>query len=341
MTDLDPELQRLLEPMREDVVVGELSPEARARVIASMPSLYRLRARARLLRRLYIGVPVVLAAAALLLMVRPEPAVHVAASGSLSWTDARLGVRMLQGESDLVGDGELSVPAGAEAQLTTPAGVWVEASASTRLRLRRAKGGEHAVMLERGRVHCRVPPLGRERQFVVATPTAQVIVHGTDFSVELREAQQPPCVRVREGLVEVRYGSTKPAWLGPGTELGCAQPAVVPEVAAVATQQSAPEARELAPAPIEARASAREERRHHRGRHAKRMRTSLPRSPASSTLEVENRLLADALRAEQLGEDARASTLFKQLLETYPESQLAPEARAGLARTKPRSARAE
>jgi FecR protein len=339
MTDLDPELQRLLEPMREDVVVGGLSPEARARVIASMPSLNRLRVRARLLRRLYIGMPVgVAVAAAALLMVRSEPAVHVATSGTLSWTDAQQDLRAVSGESELVGDGELSVPADADAELTTPAGVWVEASASTRLRLQRAKAGQHNVMLERGRVHCRVPKLGPERQFVVATPAAQVIVHGTDFSVELREGKAQPCVRVQEGLVEVRYGSSKPAWLGPNSELGCAQPAA-PVVAAVTP---APEVREVpAPAPVETRELTRAERRHHRGRHAKRVRTSLPRAMASSTLEVENRLLADALRAEQLGEDARASALFKQLLETYPESQLAPEARAGLARTKPRSARAE
>jgi len=59
-----------------------------------------------------------------------------------------------------------------------------------------------------------------------------------------------------------------------------------------------------------------------------------PPVPTQGTLDAENRLLADALRAEGHSDRARAHRLFSELLREHPSSPLAVEARAGLARTR-------
>ena len=59
---------------------------------------------------------------------------------------------------------------------------------------------------------------------------------------------------------------------------------------------------------------------------------SAERSRDEGTLAQETRLLGQALRAEQQGNDSRAATLFNRLITTYPSSPLVPEAEAGLER---------
>lgn len=194
--------------------------------------------------------------------------------------------------------------------MITPAGVHVRAEPSTRVRVAESA---RRLRLERGAVHCKVPPLGERGSFIVDAGSAEVIVHGTDFSVTLREGARP-CVRVREGRVEVRANEHS-QFLTPGQSWGC-RLELPPEIVS-------------APAPLpsfEPPARAR--------REAPRRASPAPQpeAPQLSTLEHENALLSEALRAERDGDHVRARVLFQQLIEHYPGSPLLPEARAGAQR---------
>jgi hypothetical protein len=202
----------------------------------------------------------------------------------------------------------------------------VEITLSPRARLRAvdaAAARAHAqpeLELLAGEVHCRVPHLGTRDQFSIATPDAQVIVHGTVFSVRFDPSTQPAtCVRVEQGLVEVRQNGTS-VRLGPGTELGCTPPAAE-QAAPAKAQESARPAQPAQPSASAAQTAARRAQ-------------PLPPQHEAGTLDEENRLLSAALAAEREGDRARARALFGELLRHHPASPLAPEARRGLTRTR-------
>jgi hypothetical protein len=375
---------------------GELSAAARERILGTMRQqvrgVPRARRRARFVRRMRFGAlfgaslfacgalfwpqlapgaNTLLARGGALLGGAPTSedsgALHIAAAGQspLAWTGSQGDTRELRGELDVAGDGELQVPVRASALLTTASGVRIDAAERTRVRLRGAAGAHaQGLALERGAVRCRVPPLGKGQSFVVSTADTRVVVHGTDFSVELGSqagtddeqargqttprANTAPCVRVREGLVEVQHAGAPSAWLGPGSAWGCAN-----EVASTTTNVIVAPS-EVASADLGValeRASKSHAHRHHgRGRSVAKAHP-VDRSlgveaseddahqndvsaPPASTLDRENQLLADGLRAEQSGDQTRARKLFAALLAQYPSSPLAPEARAGIARTK-------
>lgn len=347
MSDLHPDLDDLLKPLRHDADETQplqLSAAARARVLAALQTqvkqVPRRRQRMRLLR---VAAPIALACAAgfVLMVQRAEPpaAVHVVATGArLSWTQGERAARELDGAgAELRGTGELVVPTQASAQLTTAAGVWMQAAPQTRLRLTASdRPGEPAVRLHKGLLHCRVPKLGPGHSFVVAAERAQVIVHGTDFSVELggREtvSTDQPCVRVREGLVEVQRAAEASVWLRPGEAWGCVEPEPALPPAVSAPQASAAPADSAPPSPARTRVR----RAGKQAGHARRAPQLRAADPALSTLERENQLLGLALSAERRGDGVRAHTLFEALLRQYPSSVLTPEAQAGRDRTRAR-----
>src|SRR4029077_14080829 len=78
------------------------------------------------------------------------------------------------------------------------------------------------VQLLAGSVRCEVPKLGEGAHFAVHTPDANVMVHGTVFSVEIRAAGGPrqTCVRVDEGVVSV-LRSDREDLLTHGQSSGC------------------------------------------------------------------------------------------------------------------------
>lgn len=369
----------------------ELSAAARERILGTMRQqvrgVPRARRRARIVRRMRFGALfgasllacgalfwpqlgpgayALLARGGALLDGAPTTsdggALHIAAAGQspLAWTGSQGDTRELRGELDLPGDGELQVPVSASALLTTASGVRIDAAERTRVRLRGAAGARaQGLALERGHVRCRVPPLGKGQSFVVSTADTRVVVHGTDFSVELggearAAASASPCVRVREGLVEVQHEGAPSAWLGPGSAWGCADEVAsthAPLVSSAVASAEVSPAADLRSRGEDQHANKSHGHHHHgRGRavsKAHRVDRSLlveassdataddeVAAPAASTLERENQLLADGLRAEQTGDQARARKLFGSLLTQYPNSPLAPEARAGIARTK-------
>lgn len=75
------------------------------------------------------------------------------------------------------------------------------------------------VILLSGELNAQVPILGRSRSLTVRTAEADVIVHGTRFTV--KRGSEETVVQVLEGLVEVRPrgGDRQPVWLHPGEEL--------------------------------------------------------------------------------------------------------------------------
>jgi hypothetical protein len=244
-------------------------------------------------------------------------------------------VEALAGQSVLY-DGIVSRPltlgerlnAEAGAELRTPATGWVRLRAAQGLALALAGEtslafggllpvrGRSEVTLTRGSLDCDVPKLPAGEQFVVVTPDARVIVHGTSFSVKVVEVARgsSTCVRVREGRVAVQRGAEE-LWLGAGESSGCEQ--------AQAKKADAPHE----PAAAEPAALPRE-----LPSRAPVVNKSRERLLASGTLAKETELLQAALSAERKRDFPGARNRLELLLARYPESPLGPEARQALAR---------
>ena len=357
----DTELDELLAPMRDGPVALSGAAEGASRrqrllpgVRAAVAATPARRLRTRRLRRAGIGAAascVLLAAALVLGRQRPSepelaaaPAmVHVEALGSEApiFVDAHGTAHALTGDAPLAGPGELRSPASSWSRVLTARGARIELAPRARLRITPGTPGtpgtsakreepEADLQLERGEAHCSVPKLGAHGRFSIATPDARVVVHGTVFSVKVGEAAagSRTCVRVNEGLVEVQHRGGS-SYLRPGMQWGCeAEPEV--RAAAAATPASPPAAvsattEEQEPA-LGARAA--------RARASKLAARRTARSKLSGTLAQETALLASALSAERDGDQSRARSLFSELMIRHPRSPLAPEARAGAARTR-------
>ena len=379
MSSGDPEIDELLAPLRDGPIALSRADEVaaqRERLLRGLRQTVRevpeRRAQAR--RRTMLWSAGAIAAAALLAFgvgherlegvrgatasinaLQVEPLGHESAA----WVGSDGLRRSIAAAGALEGSGELVAAAESWSRLSTPQGVRVELAPRTRLRVREdARDRRRAQLnLVEGEVHCDVPKLGSQAQFSIATPNARIIVHGTRFSVRVGVPDQPgTCVKVSEGLVEVRSGNQRKL-LPPGTQWGCdAQnprasarvasvepgrnearvqgPTAVPAAPAEELAASADQPERMQPAP---RANARKAARLARARAAARRAAddnAEQRVRLSGTLAEENRLLAAALTAERGRDAERARELFEQLLARNPSSPLAPEARAGLARVR-------
>jgi len=232
---------------------------------------------------------------------------------ALLFRDAEGRVTAFTEPRQLPTEGSLEAGAGARARFTTPLGVEVEVSARTAVGLSEVRPEHHASRLNLvdGTVRCRVPRLAAGESFAVVTPGAEVIVHGTVFTVRTTDKPHTPCVMVEEGRVEVRTPSGS-RWLGAGERSGCE-----PEVAEQPRVALAPPSEPPKNTPPKARAP-----------------NTTNTQQGASALAEQNRLLAEALAAEQRGDPNTARALFTRLLVRHPSSPLATEARAGLARVK-------
>lgn len=351
--DDETELARVLSPLRDGpIALSGRDDEAqlRAKVVpqmrAQLEALHVQRSvRARRRRVIAIGAALTTTAiaAASLLMIEPAPAsLHDSQHSGLRHDSSHSGLRIEgisnsteqgaawiddAGEEHAIGReglgallplGALELRArGSSARLRTAQGAEVELSPQTRLGVRTARSGsEPQLRLLAGEVACAVPKLGPNKQFAIETPSARVVVHGTRFSVRVRDGQAQTCVRVQEGLVAVHHGA-ETEWLKPGMQWGCEE---LDTRTAVTTTvpDAAPSARP--------EASARSTARPNKARVAKKA--------AAGTLDAENRLLAEALSAERTHDTRRAHDLFRTLLNRHPDSPLATEAAAGLQRTR-------
>ena len=231
------------------------------------------------------------------------------------------------------------------ASLTTENGVRVEMAEHTRVGLdgMRDRSGDTTLRLLQGRVDCDVPPLGSKRRFSVVTANAEVIVHGTRFSVSMAAVDRT-CGRVTEGLVEVNSGGSQ-RFLSDGQQWGCDEAG--PDERTSLDESSADEVNTADKADKQRPPAGGKRHTATRASEAKRSSPkpaarneasakSLPEQAREETivgtLEQETQLLSRALAAERRGERRVARQLYSELLRRYPASPLAPEAKKGYSR---------
>jgi FecR protein len=192
--------------------------------------------------------------------------------------------------------GGVRTKAGARAVLRAESGYEMTLLEESSLRLLEGTPKATRLELKEGEVRLSVPKLGADRSLEVVTSDARVIVHGTTFSVRLRETGEKPltCVAVSEGRVEVVYTAGERLFLNGGEASPCGGETA--EEAAV----RGPEARS-------------------------------ERAPVT-TLTIENRLLGRALAAERERDYRKAAKAYQELLTRFPRSQFRPEAEDGLRR---------
>ena len=276
--------------------------------------------RARLLRGIRIGAvaaAVALAAGAGYRLQRATPvevAAHAVASnlaavreveGTLVVTHAgRARVISASEFPELTGGDEIRTATDGHALLQTQRSA-IRVAPATQLSVVARGADEERIRLSLGRVELKVQKVPQaNRSVVVETPNAEVVVHGTMFSVTVGSEQDGPVTRVRvtEGSVWVVHDG-KRELISVGNEWSS-----LPRHARTV------EAPTAAPAPSQS--------------HASPARTSASgRVTASGTLGEENRMFQSAVDARNHGDDARALELFGAMLARYPKGQLAEEAR--------------
>jgi hypothetical protein len=211
-------------------------------------------------------------------------------------------------------EGTLETSQNAAARIKTGPGLEIDVLENTKVSLGELGAGSvsSTLRLERGRVRC-VIPHQPGRTFSVVTSAARVVDVGTTFSVSVENGEVGPrtVVHVEEGEVlvqsaggESRLTATQ-SWTSASEP---SKPAAVAEPIDVVTEESP-----SAPGP--------------RHEPVKRRR---------ETLEIETNLLRSGLASEQKGDLRGAITAFQTLVARYPESQLAPDAKAALSRVKGR-----
>jgi hypothetical protein len=336
------QLDRLLADLRDGPVLlsDQLETEAlRSRLLPRLRERVRViparRQKERRLKRVAAALLVSASALSAAVFWSPEPAENQSAlvlePRSTSGVYRHLGAGVskpgvaepspLDAPLQIVAEGELSVSQ--PASLRTARGVQVDLGQSTRVGLDALQGPSQSTLkLVEGSVHCNVPPLGKEHTFSVRTSDTEVIVHGTRFTVAVQGEQRSTCVRVSEGLVEVRHPKGR-SMLSAGQSHGCDSVEPAPVVDEASAKQPEP-ARTEEPRAAIARGT-----------------RSVARAPASKdgasleargTLAQETQLLSEALSAERKGEQSAARQLYARILREYPGSPLAPEARRGLSR---------
>lgn len=228
-------------------------------------------------------------------------------------------------ETTLVAGDKLATAPDGHTSLQLGSGVSLTLGAASRLHLpdAPASAGREQVRLDQGVVEVRVPHLASGHSFSVKTPDAEVIVHGTAFTVEVGElvATDQPLrhpsgagplttrVRVSEGVVAVSSAGREVLvergmqWVSPRAEPAALQPAPEASAPSVATASSLP-----APSPPPAF-----------------------KAPPSKLAE-QTALLQTASQASRQGNPRGAITALNDLLRRYPDSSLAHEARIQLFR---------
>jgi hypothetical protein len=217
-----------------------------------------------------------------------------------------------------VGEAAFTTPSESSARVVTEGGVLVEVAAATRARVRSASLAR--VELMDGAVTLEVPPQKPGASVRVVTPDATVTVHGTRFTVAFDAGASTPktCVKVEHGKVSVARNALD-ATDRPTSELltaGQTSGCVPVETTDAAQDRGAIEARRSSGRPAQGSAAS-------QGSVA---------GQETSTLAQENRLLQEALAAEQSGDMRRAKARLRTLLAKYPRSGFAGEAERALER---------
>jgi hypothetical protein len=246
----------------------------------------------------------------------------VSKRGSAGRIDVEAGTRLNGGEELETFDGgalELSIDRGD-----------VRLGAMSKLEVLSPTAKERRLRLGVGSVDVDVPHLGRSSErFVVETPTVDVVVVGTAFSVNVggSVARRETNVNVRRGTVWIfshgeRLAVLKAgdAWSSEAKPVAAGGTAPAPAVAP--TPDDAPKtARKVASAPDVGAGD------------------TSPKETATGSLAEENRLFEAGLSARNAGDDRRAADAFGNLLSRYPRSVLSEQALAERFRALSRSGR--
>jgi ferric-dicitrate binding protein FerR (iron transport regulator) len=192
---------------------------------------------------------------------------------------------------------EVATRATGRTGITMSNGARVKLSGSTRVRLQdtasQSGSDRSGIVLAAGKVDVQVPKLNGGT-FVVTTPHAEVLVHGTAFSVEVFEPDARPgetCVAVTEGSVSVLSNGAE-VRLGPSGHWSSL-------VSSSRCEGKAP---------------------------PRRSSDHAAAKPPVNALAVQNGLFQAAITARHRGDEHEAIRLFDELLQKYPDSPLAPEA---------------
>lgn len=303
---LDESAAKLLE--REDSAVPSPTSTVRAQAVGAIELALVARARAR--RRRRIILPLMLAAAAILVAgasyraATREPSASTKASETASPAASTLPPPRVAtafftpaGPSDVTPgvDGHVAtVDDGSAYRLRTGTSIDVGARSDVVLPIDER---EQIVVVREGSVTAHVVKLAPGTRFLVRTSTAEVEVRGTIFSVAERDREgcgRETTVNVEEGRVVVRAGGVETVvergghWNTP-----CAASAAARPAHAAAPSQSA-----------------------------------RPTAATASDLAAQNALYADAMAARRRSENATALATLDRLLGEHPRSPLREAAEA-------------
>jgi hypothetical protein len=325
----EPTLQELLAPATEREV--DLHSAAfhvdRQRVLARMGHASR-RAHSR-----WLGYVAVSAAAALMLVLSARLWQRGDGSRSAAYVEVLVSEGsathlLASNHSDVAPNktmqleaaGQLETAADSKARVSTADGVKIELRGKTRVALGGLRQRSGQVNLLGGAIRCTVPHRTAAQAFEVRTPDATVIDLGTVFSVSLGGPNQGTLVTVEEGEVLVRHAHG---------ETRVAAPRTWSSVAAAADPSTSATAPDIAPSPIDSSASP-------SSRSESPAATMATHGPTPrATLAQEAQLLRQGLAAERQGRASEAISALTELVTKYPNSPLAPDARAALSRVKP------
>jgi hypothetical protein len=235
-------------------------------------------------------------------------------SGSARRIEIEAGTRLRGGE-------ELETFDGGALELRIDRGD-VRLGAMSKLEVLSPTAKERRLRLGVGTVDVDVPHLGRSSErFVVETPSVDVVVVGTAFSVDVGGSveRRETNVNVRRGTVWIFAHGDRLAVLKAGdswsseakpSAAGAQPPAPPAPPAAASADDALKPTRKLAGA-ADVRATG-----------------ASPKEIATGSLAEENRLFEAGLSARNAGDDGRAADAFGNLLARYPRSVLSEQALA-------------
>ncbi|HLV69004.1 MAG TPA: FecR family protein [Polyangiaceae bacterium] len=213
----------------------------------------------------------------------------------------------------LPGD-EMSTSGDGRAEFRTERSV-VRVAPATRVRVVSASPKEERLRLAVGQVGLEVEHQEHGSRVVVETADAEIVVHGTAFTVDFG-SEEGTRVRVREGVVAVWHGGTR-AFVRAGGEWSS-------NVKPVRAEPAEPRT-EVAPSVREPSRAAPNRRTRTPARRA--VAQNATPADSSGSLAEENKMFLAAVEARNRGQDRAAAELFGALLGKFPTSKLAEEAR--------------